>query len=596
MTRLATAACVVALCAVSLSGVAADNTYKDGEQVKVIANNVGPFSNPAETYRYYSLPFCQPKDVTTQSQQLGEVLAGDRRVNTLYDIQFKVDVHRKDLCTRTLSPADIATFAKACEEDYYLEMFLDDLPMWTFVGEHEHEDILLGHTKNSKHYLYTHLHFSIAYNKNQVIAVNVSSDPSQHLDITMNEGDAPHDVPVSFTYSVKWVPTTVTYEDRHELSAQTRFLPVSLEIHWLSVINSLVLVVLLMAFLAIILLRIVKSDFTRYAQDVENEVGSADEETGWKLVHGDVFRLPSHVNLLSGFVGAGAHLFTMTLLLLSLAVAGTFVSNRRGGIVTAIVILYCITSSVGGYVSARMYKQLKGGKWAWNIVFTTLIFPVPLSIAFLTLNSVAVAHSATTAMPFGTILVVLALFVLVAFPLAVLGGIAGKNSNTQEPPCRVAKVPRQIPEVPWYRRGLFQSAIAGLLPFSAISIELHYIFASVWGRKVYTLFGILFLAFVLLALVTSFVVIALTYFQLVVEDYRWWWRSFISGGMAGVFIYLYCFFYYFYYSDMSGQLQTSFYFGYNLVCAFAIFLMLGFVGFLSARRFVRYIYSSIKLE
>ena len=46
------------------------------------------------------------------------------------------------------------------------------------------------------------------------------------------------------------------------------------------------------------------------------------------------------------------------------------------------------------------------------------------------------------------------------------------------------QVPRQIPEVPWYRRGLFQSAIAGLLPFSAISIELHYIFASVWGRKV----------------------------------------------------------------------------------------------------------------
>jgi transmembrane 9 superfamily protein 3 len=69
---------------------------------------------------------------------------------------------------------------------------------------------------------------------------------------------------------------------------------------------------------------------------------------------------------------------------------------------------------------------------------------VPLSIAFLTLNSVAVAHSATTAMPFGTILVVLALFVLVAFPLAVLGGIAGKNSNTQEPTCRVAKV-RALP-------------------------------------------------------------------------------------------------------------------------------------------------------
>ena len=89
-------------------------------------------------------------------------------------------------------------------------------------------------------------------------------------------------------------------------------------------------------------------------------------------------------------------------------------------------------------------------------------------------------------------------------------------------PVALPQVPRQIPEVMWYRRGWFQAVVAGLLPFSAISIELHYIFASVWGRKVYTLFGILFLAFVLLFIVTSFVVIALTYFQLAVEDYRWY--------------------------------------------------------------------------
>ena len=27
------------------------------------------------------------------------------------------------------------------------------------------------------------------------------------------------------------------------------------------------------------------------------------------------------------------------------------------------------------YVSARMYKQLKGGKWAWNIILTNVVFP-----------------------------------------------------------------------------------------------------------------------------------------------------------------------------------------------------------------------------
>ncbi len=49
-----------------------------------------------------------------------------------------------------------------------------------------------------------------------------SSDPSQHLDITQIEGDAPHDISVTFTYSIKWKPTDMKYEHRHELSAQVR--------------------------------------------------------------------------------------------------------------------------------------------------------------------------------------------------------------------------------------------------------------------------------------------------------------------------------------------------------------------------------------
>ncbi len=44
---------------------------------------------------------------------------------------------------------------------------------------------------------------------------------------------------------------------------QNRFLPVSLDIHWLSLGNSLLVVLLLMAFLTLLLMRIVKSDFTR---------------------------------------------------------------------------------------------------------------------------------------------------------------------------------------------------------------------------------------------------------------------------------------------------------------------------------------------
>src|SRR5690606_27766931 len=119
-------------------------------------------------------------------------------------------------------------------------------------------------------------------------------------------------------------------------------------------------------------------------------------------------------------------------------------------------------------------------------------------------------------------------------------------------PCRTTKVPRQIPDAPWFRQAPAQMFCAGFLPFSAIYIECHHVFASVWGHKLYTLFGILFLAFVLLLIVTSFITVALTYFQLSIEDHKWQWRSFLSGGSTGFFVYLYSIFFFFFRSEMSG--------------------------------------------
>ena len=490
-------------------------------------------------------------------------------------------------------------------------MFADELPVWGYLGEHEAEDFLLGHTDRSKHFLYTHLHFMLGMNGDKVVTANVSASAQYRQDITGPDGEgdvnlgeskgrlggavvegakgaaAGKDKPVrvSFSYSVSWAVSGVSFDERMELYSAANFLPATLEIHWLSIINSLVLVMLLTAFLAIILMRVIKNDFTRYMRaDEDEEVG--EEETGWKLIHADVFRAPPNLSIFSAFVGAGTHLFAMTLLLLSLAVGGFFSLARRGSIVAACILLYVLCSAVGGYASARLYKQLKGTQWVWNVRLALAVFPSTLLAAFSLLNTTAIAKSSTAALPLGTIVVVMLLFVCVAFPLTVFGGIAGHNSKEYEPPCRTAKVPRQIPAVPWYRSAAAQMFMAGFLPFSAISIELHYIFASVWGHKVYTLYGILFLAFGLLTLVTAFITIALTYFQLAAEDHRWWWRSFLSGGMVGVFIYAYCFFYYFNHSGMTGFLQTSFYFGYMANVAFAFFLMMGSVGFYSAWFFV----------
>lgn len=65
-----------------------------------------------------------------------------------------------------------------------------------------------------------------------------------------------------------------------------------------------------------------------------------------------------------------------------------------------------------------------------------------------------------------------------------------------------------------YQSHLSHLLIGGFLPFTAISVELYYVFLTLWGRHLYTLYGILSCVFAILLIVTACVSITLTYFQL----------------------------------------------------------------------------------
>ncbi len=62
--------------------------------------------------------------------------------------------------------------------------------------------------------------------------------------------------------------------------------------------------------IAMILVRALRKDIAKYNDP--SAIEEAKEETGWKLVHGDVFRAPqTSPMLLSVFVGTGVQLFNM---------------------------------------------------------------------------------------------------------------------------------------------------------------------------------------------------------------------------------------------------------------------------------------------
>lgn len=257
----------------------------------------------------------------------------------------------------------------------------------------------------------------------------------------------------------------------------------------------------------------------------DEELFENQDKTGWKFIHGDVFRYPYYKSLFAAAVGSGTQLFTLTILVLILGMTGAFHPYKQGYLFIALVVIYALTSAVAGYTSACFYVQLEGTEWVSNLLLTGLLFCGPLFATFCILNTTAIVYKATTAFPSGTIVFIFLIWILVALPLFVLGGIAGENCKDKfQALCRTTKCPKTIPLLCWYRGSVSQMALAGFLPFNVILNELDDIFGSAWGHNIYSVYGFLFLLCTLLLITTALVTVALTYFQLAAEDYRWWWR------------------------------------------------------------------------
>lgn len=241
--------------------------FKQGDNVSLYVNKVGPYHNPQETYHYYTLPVCRPEKVHHKSLSLGEVLDGDRMAESLYQIRFKENTEKKTLCQLTLSEKQVDQLREAIEELYYFEFVLDDIPIWGFVGYIE-ESGFLPHSH--KVGLWTHLDFNIEFNGDSVIFANVSVKDVKPVPLEEGAGAAVGGVgvgggslTVTHTYSVHWFESSLPHARRAERLRDYSFFPKTLEIHWLSIINSLVLVVLLLGFVIIILMRVLKNDFAR---------------------------------------------------------------------------------------------------------------------------------------------------------------------------------------------------------------------------------------------------------------------------------------------------------------------------------------------
>jgi transmembrane 9 superfamily protein 2/4 len=410
-------------------------------------------------------------------------------------------------------------------------------------------------------------------------------------------------------------------------------------IHWLAIINSLIISGLLSSIVAMILARTIRGDIKTYKEalaedgktkqkrrshpgsgsrtprpgektgglldqvgEAENDAdASSDEETledatGWKLLHGDVFRSPVYGNLLAPMIGSGMQLVFMAVGLLFLSSLGLLNPSFRGGFVSVGVGLFVFAGLFSGYFSSRVYKTFGGISWRKNALITAILFPGLLFALVFVLNLFVWAQASSTALPFGTLITILLLWLCIQLPLVYVGSWYGYvRAGPWEHPTKTTTLPRQIPIVPWYIRGPQSVLIAGLIPFAVIFIELLFVFQSMWQDKsgYYYVFGFLSVVSIILILSIAEVTIVTIYIKLSCEDYNWWWHSFFIGAGSSVWVFLYCVWYYFTKLHIEGFVSGLLFFSYSFMAVCVYGLLTGTVGFLTAYAFVRRIYGLV---
>ncbi|KAI9892695.1 MAG: hypothetical protein M1814_001115 [Vezdaea aestivalis] len=634
------------------------------------------------------------------SLNLGEVLRGDRIVISDYELQMGKDDECHFLCNQEIDRKGVRRARRLVENGYMAEWIVDNLPGATsFVTvdksrKYYAAGFKMGYkdyspsTGKPRYFINNHATIVLRYRRApgkegneggkvivgfEVYTKSIGNEdresgcPSnvRHISSGMElymasnatrESKYPHSsyqppeeeediedgatMTIPYTYSVFFREDEKTeWANRWDLYFVNQ--EGSSKIHWLAILNSVIIAIFLTAVVGVILARTIRGDIKgfkdtvaeegklrargrrtgtrspRYsdkstsnglleqAGDAENDADvSSDEEilddvTGWKLLHGDVFRTPPYGGLLAPLIGSGMQLLFMVIGLLILSCLGILNPSFRGGFVSVGVGLFIFAGLFSGYFSGRVYRTFGGQDWKKNTLLTATLFPGLTFAMMFILNLFVWAQASSTALPFSTLIAIASLWLGIQVPLVYVGNYYGySKTGAWEHPTKTNAIPRQVPIQPWYLQSWSCVMIAGMIPFAVIFVELLFVFKSLWQDKsgYYYVFGFLAVVSIILVLTVIEVTIVATYIQLCCENYNWWWQSFLVGGGSAVWVFLYCIFYYFTKLHISGFISSMLFFSYSFLACAVYGLLTGTVGFLTAYAFVRRIYGAIKAD
>jgi len=300
-------------------------------------------------------------------------------------------------------------------------------------------------------------------------------------------------------------------------------------------------------------------------------------------------------------IGSGTQLMFMAAGLVLLSCVGVLNPSFRGGFISVGFALFIFAGIFSGYYSGRVYKTFGGEHWRKNVLVTAILVPgLAFTITFI-LNFFVWAQASSTAIPFFTLIALLALWLLIQLPLVYFGSYYGfTRVGAWEHPIKTNAIARQIPASSWNTtsRAVQTALTAGLIPFAVIFIELLFIFKNMWQDKTgfYYVFGFMAVVSGILLVTIVEVTVVAVYMRLCAENHHWHWYAFFVGGASSFWVFMYCIWFYAIKLHITGFVSGLLFFSYSFLACAVYGLLTGTVGFLAAYAFVRRIYAAIKID
>ncbi|GKY94710.1 hypothetical protein MPSEU_000436500 [Mayamaea pseudoterrestris] len=614
--------------------------YRQGEPIWIYADLVESRKTPIP-YEFYDLPGCgvPPENEALKRMRkrknLGMRLQGhDPKVAPFSSIRVLEDRGCTPICKVELDNKKLRWMRRLVQRQYRVQMTLDTLPV--LMRSKAYNYAVRGYPigfqapasfeelKSGELYVFNHLKFIITYNREQSAegvritgfdvhpisvrhefeagaqinekssiascgGLDVENDPSKYL-LLKSEGAAP--LSIVYSYEVEWEESQLPWSDRWDVYLVGA--PDD-DLHYFSIVNSLMIVLFLTGAISTIMIRTLRKDIAVY-----NEMDAFDdgaEESGWKLVHGDVFRPPQHgVMVLSILVGTGCQLGVSFGLAMLAAMLHLVNPIQKGQTLTALLILYVLCGSVAGYVSSRLYKFMDGSAWKLNAILTAAGLPGSMVAVFCVLNMFLGFANAATHVSVLTVIALFLLWVCVSSPLVFVGAFFGIKAEKLDVPTKTKQIARVVPPTPWHVQAPYTFLMGGILPFGSVCIELAFIMSALWLHQIYYVMSFLFAVLLILAATCAQVSIVLTYLQLCCEDHRWWWSSFWNCASAGAYLFLYSVWFLSSRLELVGVLPVVVYLTYMTMISILFGLVCGSISFMSSLWFNRMIYGAVKVD